>query len=184
MQVMTGEAALAVADHQVDDPSVRLGDLFDAHHLRLYRLARRLSPDGDTARDVVQETFLRVARVPHRVPAGRQAEEAWLVRVLVNVCRDRWRQASVRGRGLDAELLQPTAPSDPEAAAAAKSVVWRALGALPPRRRAVIVMHELEGTDVAAIARLLGVSLVTVRWHLSRGRLQLAAAVRDLERRR
>jgi RNA polymerase sigma-70 factor, ECF subfamily len=181
---MTGEAALAVADQRVDDPSARLGQLFDTHHQRLYRLARRLTADGDAARDVVQETFLRAARAPQRVPEGRQGEEAWLVRVLVNVCRDRWRQESVRGRGLDAELLQPAAPSDPEAAAAAKFVVWRALGVLPPRRRAVIVMHELEGIDVPAVARLLGVSLVTVRWHLSRGRLQLAAAVRDLERRR
>jgi RNA polymerase sigma factor (sigma-70 family) len=181
---MTGEAALAVADQRVDDPSARLGDLFDAHHQRLYRLARRLSADGDAARDVVQETFLRAARAPQRVPAARQDEEAWLVRVLVNVCRDRWRQASVRGRGLDAELLQPAPPANPEAAAAAKSVVWRALGTLPPRRRAVIVMHELDGIDGAAIARLLGVSLVTVRWHLSRGRAQLAQAVRDLEIRR
>jgi RNA polymerase sigma factor (sigma-70 family) len=181
---MTGEAALAVADRRVDDPSARLGELFDNHHQRLYRLARRLAADSDAARDVVQETFLRVARAPQRVPAGRQGEEAWLVRVLVNVCRDCWRQASVRGRGIDVEVLRPAAASDPEAAAAAKSVVWRALGALPPRRRAVIVMHELEGIDVPEVARLLGVSLVTVRWHLSRGRLHLAAAVRDLERRR
>ena len=181
---MTGEAALVVSSQRVDDPSARLGELFDLHHQRLYRLARRLTADGEAARDVVQETFLRAARAPQRVPAGARHEEAWLVRVLVNVCRDRWRRASVRGRGLDAELLRPTAPSDPETATAAKSVVWRALGALPPRRRAVIVMHELEGIDVTAVARLLGVSLVTVRWHLSRGRQQLAQVVRDLEKRR
>src|SRR5688572_4180066 len=96
--VMTGEAALAVSSRRVDDPSARLGELFDLHHQRLYRLARRLTADGDAARDVVQETFLRAARAPHRVPDGRQDEEAWLVRVLVNVCRDRWRHESVRGR--------------------------------------------------------------------------------------
>ena len=181
---MTGEAALAVSSRRVDDPSARLGELFDLHHQRLYRLARRLTADGEAARDVVQEAFLRAARAPQRVPAGRQDEEAWLVRVLVNVCRDRWRQESVRSRGIDAQVLQLPAAADPEAAAVAKSVVWRALGALPPRRRAVVVMHELEGIDVPEVARLLGVSLVTVRWHLSRGRLQLAQAVRNLETRR
>ena len=181
---MTGEAALAVSG-QVDDPSARLGELFDTHHQRLYRLARRLTADGDAARDVVQETFLRAARAPERVPVGRQDEEAWLVRVLTNICRDRWRHASVRGRGLDALAQQPAQPQpDPAASVAAKSVVWRALGLLPPRRRAVIVMHELEGMDPPSIARLLGVTLVTVRWHLSRGRAQLAQAVRDLETRR
>jgi DNA-directed RNA polymerase specialized sigma24 family protein len=36
----------------------RLATLFDAHHERLYRLARRLVPTADDARDLVQETFL------------------------------------------------------------------------------------------------------------------------------
>jgi RNA polymerase sigma-70 factor (ECF subfamily) len=69
-------------------------------------------------------------------------------------------------------------PVDPESAIVARSVVWQALAALDPRRRAILVMHELEGSPVDAIARLLGVTSVTVRWHLSKGRRQLAAAVR------
>jgi DNA-directed RNA polymerase specialized sigma24 family protein len=36
------------------------------------------------------------------------------------------------------------------------------------------VMYELEGAAIPAIARLLGVTPVTVRWHLSRGRKELA----------
>src|SRR5713226_3263903 len=46
------------------DATERLGVLFDAHHGRLYRLARRLSPTVDDAKDLVQETFLRAARAP------------------------------------------------------------------------------------------------------------------------
>jgi RNA polymerase sigma-70 factor (ECF subfamily) len=63
----------------------------------------------------------------------------------------------------------------------ARSVVWRALATLDPRRRAVLVMHELEGVPVDVIARTLGVTAVTVRWHLSKGRRQLAAAIRGAE---
>ena len=66
---------------------------------------------------------------------------------------------------------------DPEAALVARSVVWRALETLDPRRRAVLVMHELEGTPVDVIARTLGVTSVTVRWHLSKGRRQLARQI-------
>jgi len=47
-----------------------------------------------------------------------------------------------------------------------------------PRRRAVLVMHELEGLPIEVIARTLGVTAVTVRWHLSKGRGQLAKAIR------
>lgn len=59
----------------------------------------------------------------------------------------------------------------------ARSVVWAALATLEPRRRAVLVMHELEGLPIETIARALGVASVTVRWHLSKGRRQLAAVI-------
>ena len=173
---MTGEATVATANHNSAAATERLGALFDAHHQRLYRLARRMSRDPDEARDLVQDTFLRAARAPASLPSGASAEEAWLVRVLVNLCRDRWRQATNRKR------LDRAAPrdieSDPEKALVPKSVVWAALATLDPRRRAVLVMHELEGVPVEAIARTLGVTSVTVRWHLSKGRRQLAAAIR------
>jgi len=175
---MTGEAALA-APETSDLASDRLGVLFDAHHQRLYRLARRLSRNADDARDLVQETFLRAARAPASVPRESPHDEAWLVRVLVNLCRDRWRQSHTRRRlDTSTDRAFATAAVDPEAAVVARSVVWRALATLDPRRRAVIVMHELDGEPVDAIARLLGVTAVTVRWHLSRGRRQLAAIIR------
>jgi RNA polymerase sigma factor (sigma-70 family) len=78
------------------------------------------------------------------------------------------------------QLLPSAGPADPETALIARSVVWNALDELAPRRRAVIVMHELEGASVESIARLLGVAAVTVRWHLSRGRLQLAKVIRGV----
>jgi RNA polymerase sigma factor CnrH len=159
----------------------RLGDLFEAHHRRLYRLARRLVSTSDEASDLVQDTFLRAARAPYSVPTGMPAEEAWLVRVLVNLCRDRWRRRTVEQRfqtrhGLtDADRAAP----DAEAAWIAHSVIWRAMRGLSPRRRAVIVLHELDGASVADIAALLGIAAVTVRWHLSRGRLELSRIIKE-----
>ena len=151
----------------------RLGAMFDAHHQRLYRLARRLSHGPEDARDLVQETFLRAARAQQSIPAGK--EEAWLVRVLVNIRRDEWRR-DARKRRIDpeGEHASRARSSDQEAALIAKTTVWGALEQLTPRRRAIIVMYELEGTSIAAIAKLLDVHAVTVRWHLSRGRKELA----------
>jgi RNA polymerase sigma-70 factor, ECF subfamily len=152
----------------------RLAAVFDAHHERLYRLARRLVPTPDDALDLVQETFLRAARTPKSIPSGFADEEAWLVRVLVNIRRDQWRKAAVRRRHSDDLRRSVVASSDGEPALIAHATVWFALDALPPRRRAVIVMHELEELEVKDIARLLGISSITVRWHLSRGRRDLA----------
>jgi RNA polymerase sigma-70 factor (ECF subfamily) len=157
----------------------RLGTLFDLHHPRLFRLARRLSRNADEARDLVQETFLRAARSSRSIPEG-EAAEAWLVRVLVNIQRDQWRRKGARMR-LDPEgeaaSGRPLA-QDAEASFVAKRTVWRALERLAPRRRAAIVMYELEGATIPAIAKSLGVTAVTVRWHLSMGRRELAALVR------
>ena len=175
--VMTATFSLPAAE---TDEARRLGALFDAHHQRLYRLARRLTATTEEARDLVQETFLRAARSPRSIPegAGHHAE-AWLVRVLVNLQRDEWRRRSTKRR-IDPEGAAHAArpePSDVEGAFIAKATVWRALEQLDPRRRAAIVMYELEGAAIPAIAKSLGVSAVTVRWHLSRGRKELAGII-------
>src|SRR5580704_1538975 len=80
------------------NPVERLESLFDVHYDRLYRLARRLTASTDDALDLVQETFLKAARFPKSIPVGTTNEEAWLVRVLVNIRRDQWRKKSVRDR--------------------------------------------------------------------------------------
>ncbi|HET7698895.1 MAG TPA: RNA polymerase sigma factor [Vicinamibacterales bacterium] len=174
---MFGEAMLmsSAAETPRPDGAERLGRLFDAHHDRLYRLARRMSGSADAARDAVQDTFLRAARAPHLVPDGMPHEEAWLVRVLVNVCRDEWRRRDVRRRA--AFELAPACERSAESALIARTAIQQALQALPPRRRAILVMYELEGAAIPAIAALLGIRAVTVRWHLSVGRSELARLI-------
>ncbi len=120
----------------------------------------------------MQETFLRAAR-RRRLPAGDSAQEAWLVRVLVNLCRDRWRRREVRLRLRDRVPVAP-APPDPETAAVARATVQAALSRLAPRRRAILVLHELDGLPAGRIARLLRLRPATVRWHLSVGRRELS----------
>jgi len=44
---------------------------------------------------------------------------------------------------------------------------------LPPRQRAVVVLHHLDGESVASIAAMLRVAEVTVRWHLAAARKRL-----------
>jgi RNA polymerase sigma-70 factor, ECF subfamily len=156
----------------------RLLALFEAHGDRLYRLARRLVSNTDDALDLVQETFLRAARSPGSIPRGFTNEEAWLVRVLINVRRDQWRKEAVR-KHHEVELSQETARHDnAETAFLVRTTVWKALDSLPPRRRAVVVMYEIDGLSMASIASLLGINAITVRWHLSRGRRELAQRLR------
>lgn len=136
------------ADDAGTDASERLAVLFDLHHRRLWRLARRMVDDGEEARDLVQDTFLRAARRLASLPPAAEAAEGWLVRTLVNLCRDRQRRRRVRrerrGEALASPAARPGAAPDPEAAAVARATLERALSGLPPRRRAVLLLSELE----------------------------------------
>lgn len=171
-----GFVPIAVADRSAE----RLSTLFDTHYDRLYRLARRLVPTADDARDVVQGTFLKAASALGSVPTGRGGEEAWLVRVLINICRDEWRRAAVRQRHRDELRRRAPTSVDDEAAMVARAAIWRALDVLTPRRRAIVVMRELEGLPIASIASLLGITAITVRWHLSMGRRDLARVLEPI----
>jgi RNA polymerase sigma-70 factor, ECF subfamily len=176
---MMGDALVMsmTADTTRPDTAGRLEQLFDSHHSRLYTLARRLTRSVDEARDAVQETFLRAARSPGSIPWGTPNEEAWLVRVLINICRDGWRKQAVRTRMAASAPPPAVDHRSVESELVARTTIWRALEALPPRRRAILVLYELEGAAIPAIASLLGIRAVTVRWHLSMGRRELARVI-------
>ena len=173
---MRVEDAVLVEERPLDAPlsdPARLATLFDAHHRRLYRLGLRMLGSAEDAQDLVQETFLRAARALGRVPGAEPGAEAWLVRVAVNLCRDRQRRRGVR-RGHDGDLPSLVAAPDEEGPRLARWAVWGALDRLPARRRSIVVLHELEGLSTGEVARLLGTSPVTVRWHLALARRELA----------
>jgi RNA polymerase sigma factor (sigma-70 family) len=138
-----------------------IGRLFDLHHGRLYRLALRMTWGDDDARDMVQECFLRA--IEHPLPDGPKIAERWLVRVLVNLCRDRHRRRAVRHEyERHAPIDKPGGSQDPAMHAAVRDAVL----ALPVRQRAVVILHEIEGRSLKEVAEILGIAAVTARWHL------------------
>ncbi len=152
----------------------RLVFLFEQSHQRLFRLSCRMASDPDEANDLVQEAFLRAAARPEALPDSDTAAEAWLVRVVVNLCRDRYRKSVVRIRLAD-EVRQPESTSHQESEIVARNLVRAALDALPAQRRAIVSLHELEGLSIREVARMLRLTEITVRWHLSKGRKEMAA---------
>ena len=164
--------------------AVRLEELFDKHHQRLFRLALRLGETEEDARDAVQETYLRAARRERALPRKAAEAEAWLVKVLVNIVRDGRRRARVRAASAPLLASRDVLPAQHGERVVARRSLEAALADLPTRRRACIVLRELEGLEVREIARLLGVAQVTVRWHLVAARKDLARRLAPLERSR
>jgi RNA polymerase sigma-70 factor (ECF subfamily) len=168
-------------DAETDPGTARLAELFERHHGALWRFALRMTGNPADAEDLVQETFVRAATWRRRLPPLEESARAWLMQTLVNLRRDSIRRGEVRrkqaGGAGDATGAGPL--PDPESAANLRERIDAALGGLPARRRAVLVLHELHGFDTRKIALVLGLRAPTVRWHLAAARRHLRRAIVD-----
>ena len=151
----------------------RLEDLYREHSGAAVRLAYLLTGDGETAQDLVQDAFIRVAaRLGHlRDP---QAFGPYLRQTVVNLARMHFRRQKVerafRQRGHRAEST--VEPQD----VVAREALKEALGRLPWRQRVALVLRFYEDMPDPQIAEVLRCSQSNVRSLVARG---LAALRRD-----
>lgn len=151
----------------------------------LFTAASYLTRDPDRARDLVQTAMLRAFRFFDRFEAGTNCR-AWLLTILYNAFRNRYR--SERREGTRADIDDPEIAADaalaaagnpsPESVLVSRSLdqeVAQALEALPEDFRAAIVLVDLEDLTYEEAARALDCPIGTVRSRLSRGRAMLAA---------
>ena len=147
----------------------------------LLRTAYLVVWDATEAEDLVQDCLLAVAR---RWPRVRRMDHphAYARRVLVNLALD-GAQRRTRRR---AELLGDEAaalaaiPDETSArrlqAVGVRAELLQALGTLPPRQRAVLVLRYFDDLSEAQVAELLGCSVGTVKSTASRGLARLQDA--------
>ena len=160
--------------------------LVDRSTPRALRLAMSILGSEADARDVVQDAFIRAWR---DLPRLRDLDrfDAWLARIVVNGCRDRWRShRRVTLREIPAGELDPdrepspTAPIGDDVASA--DMIRRAFARLDVDQRTLLVLHYVEDLPVTDIAASLGVPVGTAKWRLHRARGALGRAL-ELERR-
>jgi RNA polymerase sigma-70 factor (sigma-E family) len=144
----------------------------------LFQLALLLAGRNQAdAQDLLQVALERAWR-RRRAIARDDNPEAYVRRALVNASIDRWRWLRRRDeRPLDAAGPGP-AGGDPASLVARRDELVRALAALPPRQRAVLVLRYWEDRPEAEVAALLGCSVGTVKSQASRG----LARMRELGR--
>jgi RNA polymerase sigma-70 factor (ECF subfamily) len=162
-------------------------EIVRTHSARVYRLAYRLTGNKHDAEDLTQEVFVRVFRSLSSYTPG--TFEGWLHRITTNLFLDMVRRRQrIRFDALpdDTERLPGSTPS-PEQVFTDTQLdprVQTALDALPPDFRAAVVLSDIEGLSYEEIAATLGIKLGTVRSRIHRGRVQLRAALADLDPRR
>jgi RNA polymerase sigma-70 factor (sigma-E family) len=158
------------------DRDERFREFVTARSAGLLRLAYLVCGDHNRAEDLLQTTLTRTYLALRRLD-GIDSLDAYSRRVLVNTATSWWRR---RWRGeYPTELLPEQPVRDQSDRIVERDAIWRLLGALPARQRAVIVLRYYEDMSEAEIASTLGLSLGSVKSHASRGlatlRLRLSA---------
>jgi RNA polymerase sigma-70 factor (ECF subfamily) len=158
----------------------------------LYRLARHLTGDDDTAEDLVQETYARALGKRAQFAPGTNVR-AWLFRILRNLYVDDWRRAKVSPIR---ERLEDDDPADDPGAgrealrgddelerlrSLVASDIESALAALPVDSRTIILL-DMEGLTQEELAEVLGCNVGTVKSRLSRARAKLRERLGDYAR--
>lgn len=133
----------------------------------VYRLARRMLHSHEDAADVAQEVFIRVHRALAKF-AARSQLRTWLFRITVNLCLDySGRRSRDALAGLREFLWQPAAAHDGPVEHAERrelaEVVARAIDALPPRQKAMVVLRVYQDLPYAEIGRIMGCAEGTVK---------------------
>jgi RNA polymerase sigma factor (sigma-70 family) len=179
----TGRAFMPLSDPDIQSEIVApVGGGMDDRMVRLrkplYRYFLRRTNIKEDAEDLTQEVFVRLSRQGDLQAVGNVA--AFVFSIAANLLTDFYRQAPRKSaerpiNGQDLEI----ADDKPEPSRVIENrqhleVLLSAIKSLPPRRRAVFVMHRFEGMSHSAIAAALGISISGVEKHIAAAVVHLA----------
>lgn len=158
--------------------------LFTLELAYVMRTLRRLGVAEADVEDVTHDVFLAVNGALATFDATRPVRP-WLFAFALRFASNYRRR---RREDLEpfTENVRDAAPLADEGIARAeeRELVLAALDRLPLERRAVFVMHEIDGVPIVEAARILDIPEGTAHSRLAKARAEFAAAVTRLERTR
>jgi RNA polymerase sigma-70 factor, ECF subfamily len=154
--------------------------LVQTYQGRIYTLCRYLLKNPQDAEDAAQDTFVKAFQgLKGFTPTS--AFYTWLYRIAINTCLDFKRKSSLQSFYSSADIrkeldMVPSKLPSPESAYAAKESIHAlraSLNSISDKLRVVILLKEIEGLPYEEIAKVLDVSVGTVKSRISRAREEL-----------
>lgn len=167
-------------DRRMPSLQTSLPDLYERESATLYRLALRITGSREDARDLVQETFVKLLRDP---PRDLRRPEAWvrtiLTRAAIDRCRararerERLREAELDGLPAGGEVSDDPLPGLERAEARAR--LQSGLAQLSALDRTLVLTRAAEDLPLEELAERVQLTEKAVRNRLSRARAFLKA---------
>ncbi len=159
--------------------------IYDHYRPRIFAFLVRLTKHRALSEDLLQETFLRLARSGPELAPDTQLR-AWLFRVARNLVVDHQRWALLDFDRLFELSLWPrpvtdaaATPLDLAEASETQLRLETALSELSTQHREVLLLVSVEGLSPSEAASVLGIGATALRKRLSRAREQLAQALTE-----
>ncbi len=166
-----------------------LESIIAAWETPLHRFIHRAVREDTAARDLTQETFVRIYHHRTRYAAGTPFA-AWAFTIAANLCRNhrrwRWRQRTepLADTGGDRRTFSPVAsgcsPDEHLVAGETRRAVQAAIDALPEDLRLTVLLFEFDELSYRDIAAITGCSERGIETRLARARARLRASLGPL----
>jgi RNA polymerase sigma-70 factor (ECF subfamily) len=150
------------------------GRAFDALFYRyrdgIFRLAFAITKDPSNSEEIVVDTFARAYRAIDRLEP-EDSLRPWLYRVAVNLSYNRKPRRAVVIGSIEEEFDEPAAGEEGSPAALAEQaelrrVVLECVDRLGPKHKVVVVLHYLNGLNLAEVAEVVEAPIGTVKSRL------------------
>jgi RNA polymerase sigma-70 factor (ECF subfamily) len=147
--------------------------VYDTYAQAMFTVACRYLNDEETAKDVMQEGFLKAfLNLDTYKPDATFG--AWLKRIIINQCLDTLKKRQLEFSDNDVETLHLIDDDNWQFdSSISKQDILKAIEKLKAKHKVVVKLYLIEGYDHAEISELLGIPVKTSRTHLSRGKTQL-----------
>ncbi len=154
------------------DPKA-FNDLFAAYRSLVWGVLHHLIPGDPELEDVVQQAFVEVFRSLSTFE-GRSKLSSWIARVALHVGyhhlrRKKSRPADYEASYVTVDSADESVHVDPERVSHRNEAMRRVhaiLQTLPPKKRTVFILNDLQGMSQEEVAEVVGARIATVRTRL------------------
>ncbi|MFH1892370.1 MAG: RNA polymerase sigma factor [Candidatus Zixiibacteriota bacterium] len=149
--------------------------MLEPFHPEAEGFCRKLAGSREDGDDLYQDSLL-IALRKHATLRDPESFRPWIYRIIVNRHKNRCRQPWWR-LAVPLDRVESSVGDDPSKAHAWKRLLDRALGALSPEDKALIILFEVEGWSIAELAELHDKPEGTIKARLSRARKKMRKAL-------
>lgn len=157
-------------------------ELVRTYRTQVAGIAYKIVGDYDDAKDITQMVFVKLYHNLKRYDPSKKFT-TWLYRIATNASIDFVRKFKKQ----KFELLEDTwgvsespeaSPADQLAQKMLKEFILKSADRLNYKQRTAFVLRDVDGLDIAEVARIMDMPQATVRWYLHRARARLRTEIR------